>query len=201
MGTRGIIGFITPEGEERLTYNHFDSYPSGIGINILRWLREVDLPTMRDQVAALTLIANEDEKPTPEQRAALGRYVDGNVSTGDDWYSLLRHTQGDLGLTLESGHIIDSAAFALDSLFCEWGYVIDMQRATFDVYRGFQTEPPTEGRWAGAEDVTTPWEPAYAGQKRYFPIQRVAQFSLERLPTDDEFLAIEKAAYGDEDND
>jgi hypothetical protein len=37
MGTRGILGFIT-KGVRKGTYNHFDSYPSGLGDAIIRFI-------------------------------------------------------------------------------------------------------------------------------------------------------------------
>lgn len=37
MSTRGAYGFIL-NGEEKITYNHCDSYPSYLGINILKFL-------------------------------------------------------------------------------------------------------------------------------------------------------------------
>lgn len=192
MGTRGIIGFITPAGEERLTYNHYDSYPSGLGLTTVRWLRDADLNKVVEQVTNLRAV-NEQEKPTAAERAALAAYSDPGVSTGDDWYSTLRNCQGDLGLTLEAGFITDADDFALDSLFCEWGYVIDLQRAVFQVYRGFMNTPPTAGRWVGKVDPGSPWSPKYAGDKRWFPIQLVGEWSLEHLPSDDDLLDIEKA--------
>jgi hypothetical protein len=37
MGTRGILGFIT-KGVRKGTYNHFDSYPSGLGDAIIKFI-------------------------------------------------------------------------------------------------------------------------------------------------------------------
>jgi hypothetical protein len=37
MGTRGIIGFIQ-KGVYRGAYNHFDSYPSGLGDAIIKFI-------------------------------------------------------------------------------------------------------------------------------------------------------------------
>ena len=38
MGTRGAIGFYR-NGTEKVCYNHFDSYPSGLGDVLVNWLK------------------------------------------------------------------------------------------------------------------------------------------------------------------
>jgi hypothetical protein len=48
MGTRGLVGF-TVNGQHLLTYNHFDSYPSGLGTQTFRWLKD-RLVTIEDKV-------------------------------------------------------------------------------------------------------------------------------------------------------
>jgi hypothetical protein len=191
MGTRGVIGFVV-DGQEKLTYNHFDSYPSGVGYEVLNWLRTLSgskLDEVWDKAKALTLV-NADDKPTPGQIEALKTYADQGVSTNqlDDWYVLLRQAQGSLGAFLDAGYAPDSHEFPLDSLFCEWAYVIDFDQIVFEVYKGFQKVQPTEGRWKDAERL-----PNHRGDgpSDYWPVQRVGVWSLERLPDDAEFLALD----------
>ena len=38
MGTRGLLGFII-KGKKKGSYNHWDSYPSGLGMEIITWLK------------------------------------------------------------------------------------------------------------------------------------------------------------------
>ena len=64
-------------------------------------------------------------------------------------HRLLRGTQGKPGKILRAGYYEDAKEFPLDSLFCEWGYLVDLDAGTLEVYRGFQKSSPTEGRWAG----------------------------------------------------
>ncbi len=44
-------------------------------------------------------------------------------------------------------HIIDSQDFIQDSLFCEWGYVINLDDRTVEVYTGFQKHPDKKSRY------------------------------------------------------
>ena len=40
MGTRGAFGFLV-DGETKVTYNHWDSYPSGLGQDLVDTLTEI----------------------------------------------------------------------------------------------------------------------------------------------------------------
>lgn len=176
MGTRGAIVLVA-DGQEKVLYNHFDSYPEGLGEDVLLWLREVgDIEEdVRRQVIALQKVPY-NRKPTAEDIERLAEFHDPNVSTGADWYSLLRRTQGDLSAVLRAGLYEDAAEFPLDSLFCEWAYVVDFDERRFEVYEGFRKTPTTEGRWAGK-----PGADSVSGTT-YYPVQRIASWSFDRLP-------------------
>ncbi len=59
MGTRGAVGFVLDE-KEKITYNHFDSYPSGLGCDVLNYLNSIkDFNKLNEHVRNIRLI---DEK-------------------------------------------------------------------------------------------------------------------------------------------
>jgi hypothetical protein len=182
MGTRGCWGYVI-DGEPKLTYNHWDSYPSGLGVEIVAHVQRHtdDLDALRKQVRALRLVG-KDDKPTPGERDQLAGHADLNVSTGslDEWYVLLRNLQGDPDGTLAAGYMIDSRDFPTDSLFCEWAYVIDLDAEMLEVYRGFQEEPHV-GRFApeGFIPKSEPWQ-----RTTYWPVKMVAAFALREIPPD-----------------
>jgi hypothetical protein len=189
------------QDKEYITYNHFDSYPSGLGDTVLQWLRgevengQAGLDSIRQRVAALTLL-NEDDPPTQEDRTRLAEYADLSVSTGQDWYSLLRNTQGDPEAILSSGFMIDSHNFPLDSLFCEWGYLVDLDRATFDVYRGFQNSPAAAGRWVGKDVEDDHGHTRSAGVPDYYAVTLLKSYPLADLPRD--LNAVEEEVYAED---
>lgn len=203
MSTRGVMGFVI-EGEEKISYNHSDSYPDGLGLTTLAFLRETDLALVRELADKLRAVGKR--KPTQAQIKQLAQYTDSMVdgSNENSWYQLLRHTQGDWKAILDSGYIESVDYFPLDSLFCEWGYVVDLDRDVLEVYRGFQKWVPTTGRWAGRptqeEDIEVykqhlkeakkagrdPWRPEVSEFKA---IALVGSFPLFDLPTDEDFLA------------
>lgn len=171
MGTRGAITFVH-DGIEKTTYNHLDSYPSALGVDVLEWLRIAaqDLPSLRNQVANLRMV---DEHATPsaeelERYGQLDLFCPGSASM--DWYRLLRHNQGDPSAILGSGVTTDAARFPLDSLFCEWAYVVDLDAEVFEVYRGFQNSGPVKGRWS-----------IHKPSDDYWPVSLVASWPLSEI--------------------
>ena len=181
MGTRGFIGFVV-DGTEKIAYNHFDSYPSGLGEVVRSWLSSADVDATRDLARALRVV-DPQSSPTSEDVEALRELTDLNVGrrSVDDWHVLLRHTQGKPGLMLKAGVIEDAKEFPADSLFAEWGYVVDFDTDVFEAYKGFQTAPHAGGRFAGRAS-----EPDSPG---YYPVRLVASWPLAELPTAAEFIA------------
>jgi hypothetical protein len=203
MGTRGFIGFVQ-NGIEKITYNHYDSYPSGVGENVLAWATSANWDKVREQVANLSVVS-EDAKPTVEEALEYAIYADRGVSEGDDWYATLRHTQGEPDKILEAGVLIDSHTFPYDSLFAEWGYLIDLDTSTFEVYRGFQKSPPRAGRWATPERVAeeqAQYDAMVADNPhmergpgmRYYAVSLLATWPLHDLPSLDDFLLSTEGA-------
>ena len=193
MGTRGSITFVA-NGVEKTVYNHFDSYPEGVGVQVLGEIRSrVDKGTaegLKAQIANLTKV-DEHTVITPAHVEALKDYTDLHVGNGtgepDLWYKLLRNTQGDVAAILKCGFYESAEDFPSDSLFCEWGYVIDTDAEKFEVYRGFQREPHDEGRFAGRVVMET------HRTDQFYPIRLVGSFDFDDLPTDEEFEGLSRS--------
>lgn len=202
MGTRGFLTFVV-DGREATTYNHCDSYPEGLGSDVLGWARDNQHELVCDDhgsvpgsafdlVRQLRVVA-PDSKPTPEDIERLRGYADLGVGEQrlDDWYVLLRETQGDPAAILKAGVLIDASEFPNDSLFAEWGYVIDVDARTFEVYQGFQHARHDKGRFADRS-------PRASVSGDYYPVALVASWPLDGLPSDEEFFA---ALYPDDKKD
>lgn len=178
MGTRGFVGFVVDQ-DEKIAYNHFDSYPSAVGVDVLTWLCQADRDAAADLARHLRVV-DPETRPTAEDIARLVEWAD--VGVGDqsveDWYCLLRKTQGEPGAMLQAGVIEDAGQFPTDSLFAEWGYLIDFDSGVLEVYRGFQQQPHTRGRFANR-----------AGDHGYQPVALVASWPLDELPNQHQFLS------------
>lgn len=192
MGTRGSFGFRI-DGTDKTMYNHFDSYPSCLGLNVLQTLRERlsrGEGALLAQMRAVRVITGDTE-PTPEDIAALAPYTDLSVSeqSTSDWYCLTRQLQGDTGAVLDAGVMRGDRGFMNDSLFCEWAYIINGDDRTLEAYRGFQSRKHSKGRYA-IQGRPADWTPSYKGQKFYYPVALVHAWSFDALPTDAEFATF-----------
>jgi hypothetical protein len=192
MGTRGFLGFII-DGEVKISYNHFDSYPSALGLSTLNWLRTAsrDRDGLMAQARNLRVVAS-DSVPTAQDIEQLSRFSwsaaehggDQDLRTGQEWYDLLHETQGSLARILEAGVIEDASSFTTGSLFAEYGYVADLDGQRFEAYEGFQKLAHDNGRFAAPSP----------DRHGYYPVRLVNAWPLDDLPSDDEF----EAAFGED---
>ena len=142
MGTRGALGFYK-NGINKITYNHWDSYPEGLGVNVAQFISKNTIEDMNMKFNAITMVKNE-VKPTEEQvfKCMKLNLYNGGVrnQTIYDWYCLLYEAHGNLELYYKAGLMEDNANFLEDSLYCECGYIINLDNNTLEVYQGFQKE-------------------------------------------------------------
>jgi hypothetical protein len=177
MGTRGIFGFRI-DGEDRLTYNHYDSYPEGLGVDVVDFVRSIDnIKEVKEKARALEDIS--ERKPTDEDIKKCEKYTNLNVSeqSEKDWYCLLRETQGDLQAILDVGFYENQNDFIYDSLFCEYGYIVNLDNETLEVYEGCQHSPHNKGRYCD-------YKPEEDGKVRseYYACALVGTFPLNEIP-------------------
>lgn len=149
MGTRGAIGFRI-NNMDKVTYNHFDSYPTGLGVSVIKFIKGTDNDTLK-AIAEKIVLVNQGDEPTNEQILECRPYLNKSVSnnTEKDWYCLLREAQGDFEVYKgDLKYMIDSHDFLMDSLFCEWAYIINLDNGTLEIYEGFNKGENTNGRYA-----------------------------------------------------
>ena len=97
----------------------------------------------------ITLVA-EDAVPTDEQKVLCAKALDLNVSgkTDDEWYCLLRGSQGDLSALSSIPFMTDGSSFLHDSLFCEFAYILNLDSNELEIYSGFNKSADAVGRYA-----------------------------------------------------
>lgn len=179
IGTRGIIGFRY-NGIDKLTYNHWDSYPSWLGVKILEEIKGISPNELKEKAQKIIMI-NETSQPTREQIQECKQWANTDVSeqTLKEWYCLLREAQGTLipYLSETLRYMIDSHEFIKDSLSCEWGYIINLGTGKFEVWKGFQKKPQKGNRYGETPD-----------ESGYYPSALIKEYELDNHPDPDTFL-------------
>lgn len=172
MSTRAVFGFAV-DGEEKIGFNAVNSYPAGLGNEILTWLRSVDINEVREKAKNLQLV-NSETTPTLEQIAKYKNYATGRITGGSpsDWYVLLRELQGDLEETLEAGVILDGTD-AVEG--AHYGYVIDLDINAFEVY-GISHQSNRYGRFPRRKLA------GIGATKFIYPMSLLATYPLNDLP-------------------
>ena len=153
MGTRGLFGFFY-KGRLYLVYNHFDSYPSGLGLLLVREIQTAidnnELDFWKELLERIIVIDCESS-PSQIDVYRLRNFTDLMVSdqSTSDWYCLTHKCKGSLYSVLQSGYLYP----AMDTNEKEWsdlsndyetkgiledyedyGYVLNFDENTFDVF-------------------------------------------------------------------
>lgn len=152
MSTRGYYG-IKKKGELKGAYNHFDSYASGLGKNLVETINSINkkdrLKVLNETFDYIELV-DSNITPTQEQKdtCVKANVVDLNVSNQnlDDWYCLLRKTQGDLSIYINKviPYMENRNDFINDTLFCEWAYIINLDTNKFEIIYGWENRRKKE---------------------------------------------------------
>ena len=180
MSTNGAYGFRI-NGQDKVTYNHGDSYPSGLGTNVIQFIKRNTIEHLKLIALGLRMV-DEDSWPSTDELEKFQAFRNENV-TSRGWYQLLRYAQGDFE-ALENGLdvMIDRADFLSDSLFCEWAYIINLDDAALEIYKGFNKDRSAPGRYAitGHDD-----DSGYAGVAlvKTIPLSEIQEAHLDIFVT------------------
>ena len=194
MGTRSAV-IIFQDGKAKGYYNQYDGYPSGVGTEVMKELKKID--KAKDGWKQFTKnlkkvkLVDESERPSAavQKKYAKAGFYDERVSTRstEDWYALLRELQGAGYLkAIMSGevqHMTNGTDFVKSSLFCEYAYVIDLDKMVIEFYRGFQHKSQPGNRFGMSQD------------DGYFPCAKIGQLVLSGISKDERAVEIMNEVY------
>ena len=165
MGTRHLIAAFK-DGEYKVAqYGQWDGYPSGQGVNCLKYLKKYNKDKLLKALSLSSFISKDDKT------IGQGYLPEFNRDTSVGILSLIEESNG--------LKLYNDMNFAKDSLFCEWAYVIDFDSDTFEVYKGFNTEKLTEGDRFYDEKFNI---------DEYKPVKLLSSYDLNDLPNERAFI-------------
>lgn len=155
MGTRGLFG-LRKNNVDKVTYNHFDSYPEGLGMTMIRFCKNHSIRELNECYDKIIMV-DKESKPTKDQiEWARNIGIVGSLvgsQSKSDWYWLLRELQGDPELIYRTivndgkCFMIDDHDFIKDSLWCEYAYIINLDDNCLEFWVGFQEKPDETNRY------------------------------------------------------
>lgn len=184
MGTRHLIA-VKLDGQYQVAqYGQWDGYPSGQGVDVLNFLREWDRPTFEAKLRASAWITEADVEAMNARIKREGLenrwqevWPELSPDTGAKILEMVQYR--DAGIKLR-----DAIDFAANSLMCEWAYVLDLDAGELEVYEGFNKRPLAENERFYGFELKYPKEAV----ENYYPIRKVASYTLDDLPTDGVFV-------------
>jgi hypothetical protein len=198
MGTKSLTVVVHNNAVKFAQYGQFDGYPESLGVTLLKFFSNTSnnealknmLPKMRlwnenDKKRELEFLQSIDcenswmnkEQQLQYQKQYPLRFLEvyGKLKEGKLLELLLQYNQLDQIVTT------DSYAFAKDSLYCEWAYVIDFDKNAFEVYKGLNTTgiSPKDRFFS-----------LYEKTNDYYPVKIIRSFLLDALPDEEKFLLL-----------
>ena len=184
MGTRGLIAVMKNSEYKVAQYNQWDSDPSGNGIKILKFLKTHSINKFSEQLEKLYWLSEDEIYAVDNTPNWTALYPHLSRDCGTDILKIIQDNKDRLGL-------ISQIDFAMDSIFCEWAYVIDLDKMTFEVFKGFNRDTLTPmDRFApnGPYKKIDLYGGSTMEETAYKPVKLVKWYPLAQLPTQKQFL-------------
>jgi hypothetical protein len=188
MGTKNMT-IVVSNGETKVAqYGQWDGYYSGQGLDALAILRKLDLQDFKAKVDALQEYTTEEYDAIPDDQNFKEKYPELHRDTAAKILQLVADGK--------ATKVSIQPNFVTDSLFCEYAYVVDLDKQTFEVYKGYNKTPLTpEDRFYKA-----PVEGEEVAPRGYYPVKLMHSFSLAELPTPAEFLETLEPKEGEDED-
>lgn len=177
MGTRNLIAVFIDGRYKVAQYGQWDGYPEGQGLGCLHFLRdEMDEELFKTKLNNLDFINSDSirklQRANPED--PFHNYPEFDRDTGSKILKMIQNG---------SIHYVRNDIIFATADDCEWAYVIDFDSRTFEVYENYFDGPCSlDGNRFLKFSLTA----------HYMGVLFRQKWSLDNLPSDDDFLAYFK---------
>lgn len=202
MGTRNITIVMKDKKTVVAQYGQWDGYPSGQGATVFNFLKTADLNHFKEKLNTTKFIDAAKQKEINEWFKSIGckdGWMNGDqAELYHQKYPLLTRDNGAEILNMLNNHpdgeiawIHNKRLFAADSLYCEWAYVIDLDKEVLEIYKGFNKEPLEAGqRFKRMKQAKN----GKGETSEFYPVKCIKKFKFSELPeTVGEYVALIEA--------
>jgi hypothetical protein len=178
MGTRNLIEVYNQDGLKVSQYGQWDGYPEGQGKHILNFLHSIDILEFNKKLDNCKFLIYKDLELLDEQRIPVPHHR--SRDRGAEILEIINNNEEEI-LELKSSH-----SFGFNSLFCEFAYVIDICKNTFEIYEGFNHNKLeiTERFYSLYNENMNPEK----FDTEYFGVKLIKTYYLNNLPDEETFL-------------
>lgn len=185
MGTRHLIAVQLDNQYRVAQYGQWDGYPSGQGKTVLEFLKSMDRKKFEERLRQSSFLSDDEIEGINKQ------IKDDRLE--EKWQRKWPHLSRDAGADIlqmvqdsEAGlKLKDSIAFAADSLFCEFAYVIDLDKNVMEVHGGFNKTPPATGDRFASLPIEQP-EHRKGQPIEHYQVRLIKSYPLDALPTQEQ---------------
>jgi len=202
MGTRHFIGVIKDKEFKIAQYGQWNGYYTGQGLTVENFiLGKGNVKKLKESLNKVRFLDEEgiDKEFIDEYNRLAPKYVgDPETRTPEmvKWHD--RYVSRDIGANIlssvthfsdEEMLLVDRRDFPYDSLFCEYAYVLDLDRDILEIYKGFNKSPVDDQERFYKE---------FPDENGYFPIKIVMEIAFEDIKSGF-MIELAKSEEGDEE--
>jgi hypothetical protein len=196
MGTRNLTVVIHKDEIKMAQYGQWDGYPTGLGRDIAKVLKKHKTKKLCKAIDKCSFISEEEVLKRWEEVGADKKsgWVTMEVSDAfkEKYPNLSRDFSGGKALeNIVKGvglELANQLNFAADSLFCEWAYVINLDKEEVEVYKGFNQKPlKKKDRFFSVQTI----DKKASRDERYFPVKLAKTYKFKGF-TEKAMIALEK---------
>lgn len=146
MGTRHLTKVISEKKTVVAQYGQWDGYPGGQGITILKFIKKTPISKFKDKLKKVKFLDDKKEKEIDDFLKSIGsdngwmnteqaelyhqKYPFLTRDNGADVLNMIYAYDGEEPIWLS-----DASSFMEDGLFCEWAYILDLDKRELSVYK------------------------------------------------------------------
>lgn len=182
MGTSSLTCVISKKDVRVAQLGCYDGYPSGEGLKILGMIQPANMKKIKNNLHKCEWLSDDEYNKYKTEFGGIDENALEEAYPNLYWYpgsDLLLHIMSAKETILLRNNYVKTS----DSLTVDWVYIIDIDKNTFEVYKGGNHTPIPQGeRYYGMP-------PIQHSKNIYYPVKLVAEYSLDNLPVSDDFIS------------
>ena len=204
MGTRHLIIAIIDKKVKIAQYGQWDGYLQGQGIKVVDFIQEANLRLFKKRLRECMFLSSRSVRYRWKKVGAIGEWL--TMEQSNKFRELYPELSRDTGAEIldlvhfyEKRKLVNAIGFAAESLFCEWAYVLNMDRNVLEIYKGFNSEPLKKRERFYNLQCNGPIL-SHDKKSKYYPIKCIAKIPFKEA-TREKLIELDKKLQAEKEED